>query len=77
MDAAAMPIGELLPHGPAMTLIDRLCNAWLADHAPNQTIRYDTDFLPLIGHSRFSAAQAAWEKYAGLTPPASLRVVTQ
>lgn len=24
MDASAIPIGELLPHGPAMTLIDRL-----------------------------------------------------
>jgi predicted hotdog family 3-hydroxylacyl-ACP dehydratase len=24
MDAAAIPIGELLPHGPAMTLIDRI-----------------------------------------------------
>jgi predicted hotdog family 3-hydroxylacyl-ACP dehydratase len=24
MDCAAIPIGELLPHGPAMTVIDRL-----------------------------------------------------
>lgn len=24
MDASSVPIGELLPHGPAMTLIDRL-----------------------------------------------------
>lgn len=58
-------------------LIERFCNAWLADHVPNQTIRHDADFQPLIGHNRFSAAKAAWERQAGLTEPPLLRFAAQ
>lgn len=54
-------------------LIERFCNAWLADDVHNQTIRYDADLRPLIGHDRFSAARAAWERQAGFTHPPALR----
>jgi patatin-like phospholipase/acyl hydrolase len=41
-------------------LIGLLCDAWLCDKAPNQTIRYDSQFRALIGHERFSQAKSAW-----------------
>lgn len=58
-------------------LIERFCTAWLADDVPNQTIRHDADFQALIGHGRFSAAKAAWEKLAGPTEPPLLRFAAQ
>ncbi len=66
LDIDAVEQGEI-------KLIERFCNAWLADDVPNQTIRYDADLHPLIGHDRFSAARAAWERQAGLTHPPALR----
>jgi predicted hotdog family 3-hydroxylacyl-ACP dehydratase len=33
MDCAAIPIGELLPHGPEMTLLDRL-----VEHGPQRSV---------------------------------------
>jgi predicted hotdog family 3-hydroxylacyl-ACP dehydratase len=44
MDASAIPIGELLPHGPAMTMLDRL-----VDYEP----RRSTATVTITKRSRF------------------------
>jgi predicted hotdog family 3-hydroxylacyl-ACP dehydratase len=47
MDCAGVPIGELLPHGPEMTLIERL-----AEYSPQRSVATAT----ITVHSRFAAA---------------------
>jgi predicted hotdog family 3-hydroxylacyl-ACP dehydratase len=47
MDCAGVPIGELLPHGPEMTLIERLAEYW-----PQRSVATAT----ITAHSRFAAA---------------------
>ena len=47
MDCAGVPIGELFPHGPEMTLIERL-----AEYSPQRSVATAT----VTAHSRFAAA---------------------
>ena len=44
MDATATPIGELLPHGPEMTLLDRLVEYTPQRSVATVTIRRDSRF---------------------------------
>lgn len=45
---------------PEVDLIAKLAKAWLNDEVMNQSIRYDADFQPTIGHGLFSHAKTAW-----------------
>ena len=53
MDSASVAIGELLPHGPEMTLIERL-----AEYSPQRSVATVT----ITPHSRFAEARGvpAW-----------------
>lgn len=57
MDCAAIPIGELLPHGPEMTLIDRL-----VDYSPQRSIATVT----ITRHSRFVAVPDGVPAWVGI-----------
>ena len=47
-------------------LVVELCEKWLNNGAPNQSIRHDKHFNPLpgMGHKYYSEAKTAWEKLA-------------
>jgi predicted hotdog family 3-hydroxylacyl-ACP dehydratase len=45
MDSGSVPIGELLPHGPDMTLIDRLVEYSPQRSVATVTVRPDSKFL--------------------------------
>lgn len=54
-----------------IALIDRLCDAWLADQVYNQPVRASSRTLECeIGHRFFSAAKAEWLRRCPLQPPA-------
>jgi hypothetical protein len=44
-------------------LIEKFCDAWLNDLVPNQPIRSDENFKPLIGYGRFGDAWKEWKKF--------------
>ncbi len=57
MDCKAIPIGELLPHGPEMTLIDRL-----VEYSPQRSVATVT----IERHSRFFAEPNGVPAWVGI-----------
>ena len=79
MDASVTPIGELLPHGPEMTLLDRLVEYSPQRSVATVTIRRDSPFAERAGvpawvgieyMAQTIAAHAGYEARLRGEPPA-------